>query len=45
MEAGDRKPEVHVRVMWPQLGDAWTTDLTLLPTANMMGGGQADRTD
>ncbi|KAI7092057.1 hypothetical protein KC356_g252 [Hortaea werneckii] len=38
VEAGDRDPEVHVRVMWSELADAWTTDLTLLPTANMMGG-------
>lgn len=44
MKAGDRKPEVHVGVMWSELGDAWATDLTLLPTANMMGGGQADGT-
>ena len=36
MEAGDRDPEVHVRVMWSELGNAGTTDLTLLPTANMM---------
>ena len=36
VEAGDRDPEVHVRVMWSELGNAWATDLTLLPTANMM---------